>query len=401
MTHDTTSHDAGDASRRRPSSQSWAEIDLGAIRHNVRSIKRFIGRRWLWAVVKANAYGHGAAPVAHAALEAGADGLAVACLSEAAELRMDARIDAPLLILAPGDPRAAAWTVRLDLIQTACSRPMVAALSQAAGRLAKPARIHLKVDTGMGRIGVPYAQAADFAGLVAGLPGLQLEGVFSHLATAESPDDSYAQLQHRRFRGALDAITAAGIAPGIRHLANSAATLRFPEMLFDGVRNGLLIYGLMPDAPGLASLDLRPALSWRTRLSFVHHIPAGAAVSYGCTFVARRESTVGVIPLGYADGYPRSASNQSRVLVRGRECPAIGTICMDHMMVDVTEVEGASVGDDVTVLGRQGNASITANHLAAWAGTVIHEVPTVIGQRVTRVYLDPDRSGPKQEGEPR
>jgi alanine racemase len=177
----------------------------------------------------------------------------------------------------------------------------------------------------------------------------------------------------------------------VRHLANSAAALRFPEMLLDGVRAGLLMYGIQPDAPDLAPLDLRPAMSWKTRLSYLHRLPAGSPVSYGCTYVTERESLVGVLPLGYADGYPRSASNHAHVLLRGQPCPVIGVVCMDHMMIDATQAEGAEVGDEAVLLGRQGNSAITANRLAEWAGTVVHEVPTVIGRRVKRVYVDGER----------
>ncbi|MFB3881846.1 MAG: alanine racemase [Armatimonadota bacterium] len=378
-------------SLRRPSSHSWAEVDLTAIRHNVRAIKRFLGpSRWLWTVVKADAYGHGADAVAGAALEAGADGLAVSCLSEAGDLRAVTR--APLLVLAPGDVRAAAWMVRLDIIQTACSRPMAEALSRAAQRLDKPARVHLKVDTGMGRIGVPPEQAVEFAAFLSSLPGISLEGVFSHLATAESPDESYALLQFQRFQEVLSLLAAARIPAGMRHLANSAAALRFPEMLLDGVRTGLLTYGLLPEAPGLAPIALRPALTWKTQLSFLHKAPAGSPISYGGTFVPRTDSLVGVLPLGYADGYPRQASNRARALVRGRECPVIGAVCMDHMMIDVTGVPGVQVGDEAVLLGRQGKAAISANQLAAWAGTVTHEVPTAIGRRVKRVFLDQEEA---------
>ena len=385
-------NDASDTSLHRPSSHSWVEIDLAAIRHNVTAIKRFIGpSRWLWAVVKADAYGHGAEIAANVALEAGADGVAVSCLSEAAELRMDARIRAPLLVLAPGDTRAAAWMVRLDIIQTACSPPMVEALSRAAGRLEKPARVHLKIDTGMGRIGVRPEQAVEFATFLTGLPGVKLEGVFSHLGTAESPDPAYAHHQFALFQQTLAHLHDAGIPLGMRHIANSAATLRFPDMLLDGVRAGLVIYGIMPDAPELAQINLRPALSWKTQLSFLHRVPPGSAISYGRTYVADRDCTIGVLPLGYADGYPRQASNRSRVLLRGRECPVVGVVCMDHSMVDVSAVPEARIGDEVVLIGKQGNAAITANQLAAWAGTTVHEVPTVIGHRVKRVYLDRER----------
>jgi len=397
MTDQRQSHATEEQALRRPSAHSWVEVDLAAIRHNVGTIKQFLGpNRHLWAVVKANAYGHGAVETAGAALEAGADGLAVSCLNEAAELRVDAGIRAPLLVLAPGDPRAAAWMVRLHIVQTACYQPMVEALSKAAQRLDKPANVHLKVDTGMGRLGVLPEQAAEFARLITDLPGLQLEGLFSHLATAESDDPSYAQLQFERFNTVLRDLSAASITPGMRHLANSAAALRFPEMLFDGIRAGLLVYGIHPDAPDLAALDLHPAMTWKTRLSFLHRLPAGSSVSYGRTYVAERECSVGVLPLGYADGYPRHASNRSHVLLRGRMCPVIGAVCMDHLMIDASGVPDAEIDDEVILLGRQGNSAVTANQLAQWAGTVVHEVPTVIGRRVKRLYLD--REQPRDPG---
>lgn len=391
-------------SARRIRSPSWVEVDLAAVRHNVRALKHSFGVRChLWAVVKANAYGHGATPVAGAALQAGADGLAVASLPEAAALRRTG-ITAPIILLSAGHPRAAPRTVRLGLIQTACREDTVRALSRAAGRLGSEARVHLKVDTGMGRLGVRPEQAAGFARLVTSLPAVSLEGAFSHLATAESADPSYARTQFLRFQEALEQIGAAGINPGMRHIANSAGALRFPEMRLDGVRTGLLVYGILPDAPGLAPLDLRPVLTWKTGLAFVQRLPAGSPVSYGCTYVTSRECLVGVLPLGYADGYPRHASNRAKVLVRGRECSIIGVVCMDHVIVDLTPAEDARPGDEVVVIGRQGNSRISANQLAQWAGTVVHEIPTIIGRRVGRIYLDQEEPldpGLSQEGEPR
>ena len=374
--------------RPRPTTHSWLEIDLAAIRHNVRALKRLLGpHRHLWAVVKANAYGHGAVPTARAALEAGADGLAVSCLIEAAELRR-AGISAPILLLTASEPRAAAWTVRLDLMQTACASDTMHALSEAAQRFGRLAKVHLKIETGMGRLGVPPDEAAPFAALIESLPGISLEGVFSHLATAESKDPAYACTQFERFQQAVHNIGAAGINPGRRHVANSAATLRFPEMRLDGVRTGLLLHGILPDAPDLEPLDLRPALIWKTSLSFLQHLPAGSPVSYGSTYVTPRDSLVGVLPLGYADGYPRRASNRAQVLIRGRLCPVIGVVCMDHTMIDLTSLPEARVGDEVVLIGPQGDSRITANHLAQWADTVVHEIPTVIGKRVRRVYVD-------------
>jgi alanine racemase len=364
------------------------EIDLAAVRHNVRILRTLLGSHChLWAVVKANAYGHGAVPSGRAALESGADGLAVACLLEAAELRRSG-ITAPILLLTASEPRAAEWTVRLGLTQTVCTEDTVRALADAAQRLDRCAKVHLKIDTGMGRLGIPPEKAAEFAGLIQALRGLSLEGVFSHLATAESEDTGYVWTQFERFTKAVREISEAGIDPGIRHLANSAAALRFPEMRLDGIRPGLLLYGLLPDAPGLEPLDLRPALSWRTTLAFRQLLPAGSPISYGCTYVTPRECLVGVLPLGYADGYPRHASNRAHVLLRGRACPVVGVVCMDHTIIDLSAVPDAEVADEVVLVGRQGKARITANQLAEWAGTVVHEIPTVIGKRVRRVYLD-------------
>lgn len=374
---------------RSPGTHSWAEVDLAAVRHNVRAVKALLGERsHLWAVVKAGAYGHGAVPTARAAVEAGADGLAVSCLSEAAELRK-AGISVPVLHLGAGEPRSAQRILRLGVVQAVCTRALVQALSRAAERLGEPAKVHLKIDTGMGRFGVSPDEAAAFASFIAGLPQVRLMGVFSHLATADSEDPAYALAQFARFQHAVRTIAQSGLQVGMRHLTNSAATLRFPDMCLDGVRTGLLIYGIRPDSPGLAQLDLRPALTWKSRIAFLHRIPAGSPISYGGTYVTPRECNIGVLPLGYADGYPRSASNRAHVLVRGRRCPVVGVVCMDHVMIDLSLAQDAGIGEEVVLVGRQGNSRVSPNELAQWAGTVVHEVPTVIGRRVKRVYLDP------------
>jgi alanine racemase len=367
-------------------------VDLAAVRDNARAVKGLVGEgRYLWAVVKADAYGHGAIRTARAALAGGADGLAVACLAEAAQLRR-AGVSAPILHLAAGEPRRAGRVLELDLVQCACTEEMVRALSRAAQRRGRAARVHVKVDTGMGRLGVSPERAASLARLASELPGVRMEGVFSHLATAEAEDPTFALRQQERFARAVESIAAAGVEPGMRHLANSAAALRF------GVRTGLLVYGILPDAEIAPSVELRPALCWHTRVAFLHRVPAGSPISYGGTYVTTEERLVGVLPVGYADGYPRHASNRAQVLLRGRECPVIGVVCMDHVMIDATPAAGPEVGDEVTLLGRQGKAAITANQLAAWAGTVVHETPTVIGRRVQRVYLDSESGA---EGESR
>ena len=403
MSEDSQPRTTKRRSLRRASSHSWAEIDLAAVRHNVRAVKGLLGGEChLWAVVKAGAYGHGAVPTARAALDAGADGLAVSSLGEASQLRR-AGIGAPILHLGPGEPRSARRILRLDVVQSVCTEPVVRALSRAAQRLSALAKVHLKIDTGMGRLGVSPEGAATFARLIAELPQMRLTGAFSHLATADADDPEYALAQFERFQEALRAIDDAGLGVSMRHLANSAGALRFPDMRLEAVRAGLLIYGIRPDSPGLAPLDLRPALTWKTRVAFVHRLPAGSPISYGRTYITPHECDIGVLPVGYADGYPRSASNRARVLVRGRPCSVVGVICMDHTMVDLGPAGGARIGDEVVLVGRQGNSCVTANQLAQWAGTVVHEVPTAIGRRVKRVYrgakraLDPSL-GPEGEG---
>jgi alanine racemase len=371
-----------------PQSASWVEVDLGAVRHNMQALRKLIGPTCgIWAVVKANGYGHGAVPVAKAALEGGAAGLAVASWLEARELRR-AGISSPILLLSAGDPRLATQVVKHEITQTVCTREMVAALSRSARRLGKTADAHLKIDTGLGRLGVLPEAAGEFAEFLLTQEGVWLGGVFSHLATAEAEETGYAQQQFARFGRAISEVVAAGADPGIRHLANSAAALRFPEMRLDRVRAGLLVYGIRPDVPGLAEIDLRPALTWKARLAFVQEQPAGSAISYGGTHITGDRCRTAVLPLGYADGYPRHASNRAHVLVRGEICPVIGRVCMDHVIVEVTAAGEVGPGEEAVLIGSQGDRCISANELAQWADTCAHEVTTVIGRRVARVYVD-------------
>jgi alanine racemase len=360
------------------------EVDLAAVLHNVRAVLHLVAPAGLLAVVKANAYGHGAAAVAQAAQEAGADGLAVACLREGEQLRQ-AGLTGPILLLSAGSVEEARAVVAHDLTQTVCRREVAEALSAAAQEAGRTAQVHLKLDTGMGRLGAPAEAVLELAQAVYALPGVEVTGVFSHLATAEDPDPTYARAQFACYQEALRVLGAHGFASGRRHLANSAAALRFPEMRLEAVRTGLLIYGLDP-VPGQEVVPLRPALSWKTRVAFARVCAAGCSVSYARTYVTTRECLVGVLPLGYADGFPRAASNRAQVLVRGQLCPVIGTVCMDHVMVDLSPAGEVAVGEEVVLIGEQRGRRITANQLAEWAGTVVHEIPTRIGARVGRCY---------------
>jgi alanine racemase len=365
--------------------QAWVEVDLAAIAGNVRALKLLLGRRTgVIAVVKADAYGHGALPVSRAAVAGGAAMLAVTNLLEAAELRKSG-IAAPLLVLDAGSPALAEEVVRLGLVQTVSGFEMARALSAAAKKLRRPAEVHLKIDTGLGRLGAPHERAAALLRRIACLPQVKVSGLFSHLATAEDADRSYALLQFERFRSALAALRAAGLPVPPCHLANSAGLLSFPEMRLDFVRAGLLIYGIDP-GPGLPK-GFRPALTWKTRIAFLKRLRRGDSVSYGRTFVAPGAMRIAVLPLGYADGYPRPLSNRGEVLIRGKRCPVVGVVCMDHTMVDVSGISRPRPGELVLLLGRQGREAITVAELAKRAGTVPHEITTRIGKRVGRVLL--------------
>jgi len=368
-------------------SPNWLEIDLSAIRGNVAALQRFLGEHCkVLAVVKANAYGHGAQQAARAALEGGAWGLCVASLPEAREIRRGG-IDAPLLLLNSGRPEEAVEVVHFHLIQALYSREMAEALSRAALRIGYEAEAHLKVDTGMGRLGVRPEEALRFASEVAGFPALRLTGVFSHLATAEEADETFARAQFQRFRACLDSL--ASRLPGLNaHIANSAATLKFPQMHLDMVRAGLLIYGVYPTFQlAQAGLHLRPALTWKTRIAFVKTVAAGTPISYGSTWRANSPTTIATLPVGYSDGYPRALSNRGQVLLRGRLKPVVGRVCMNHTLLDIGEEPEVRPGEEVVLIGQQEENRLTVNHLAEWGETVPHEILGRLGRHLPRVYV--------------
>jgi alanine racemase len=361
-----------------------AEVSLGALRANCRRARELVGTSVaVMAVVKADAYGHGAAAAARAFVEAGAAALGVSTVAEGVELRR-AGVAAPIVVLGgafAGEEPAVAEHDLACGVWTLASAEALAAAARAAGR---PARLHLKVDTGMTRLGVSVADAAAFGRAVAGLDGVRIEGVFSHFASADAVDTAAARAQTARFREAVEALAAAGIRPPHVHLANSAAVLSAPEAHFTMVRPGLMLYGYAP-APHLsARAAVRPALGLRTALSLVRHVPAGTRVGYGGDFVAARPSTIGVLPVGYADGYHRRGSGRAEVLVGGRRAPVAGRICMDHTMVDVTDVPDAAAGTPVLLFG----PGLGADELGEWWDTISYEVLTAVGRRVPRRYVE-------------
>lgn len=367
---------------RRP---AWVEIDLEAIRHNVRTIKRMAGDgvRFM-AVVKADGYGHGAVRVARAALEAGADWLGVALVEEGVELRENG-ITAPILVLSESSPSAASLAVEYDLATTVCSEETARVLSLEAVRQGKQARVHLKVDTGMNRIGVPPDRVGEVAVRLLTMPNLFFEGLFTHFARADEPDNELTDLQIERF--CLSCASLPKDAHPIIHAANSAATLLHPRSRFEMVRIGIALYGLHPSMETVGKVDLRPAFSLKARPSFIKKVAAGEGVSYGHTRKLERNSIVVTVPVGYGDGYSRRLSNIGEVLIGGRRFSILGNVCMDQFMVDMGQNE-CYPEDEIVLIGRQGDEEITADEIAGLLGTINYEIVCMVNRRVPRIYLN-------------
>ncbi|MEK7215094.1 MAG: alanine racemase [Chloroflexota bacterium] len=366
----------------------WAEVDLDALTHNIRQIQRRIGPdRQILAVVKANAYGHGAPAVAGAAVAAGATHLGVACVDEGVQLRA-AGIGAPIVLLGFLPAWEAAVAVVHRLTPTVTTPETAHALDAACRTHRTTVDIHLKIDTGMGRFGVNPDEAPAFAQFLQTLPTLNLRGVYTHFAVADETDKTFTRRQFALFME-----TAGRLPPGLlRHVANSAAIADLPEMGLDMVRPGIALYGCYPSPYVGRDLDLRPVLSLKSYVARVHTLAAGETVSYGRTWTAPRASRIALIPCGYADGLPRITSNRGAVLIRGRRAPVVGRVCMDQHMVDVTDIPEVALGDEAVIIGRQGDAVITAEEIAALAGTINYEVLCAVAARVPRHYLQGGRA---------
>ncbi len=369
----------------------WAEIDLTAITHNTKVLKGHVSPKTMFmAVVKANGYGHGAYRVAEAALAAGADRLGVATVEEAAQL-MAAGIDAPIHVLseAPPDPEDSGTIAENGFIATVCRPETANSLSRAAEDIGQDVVVHVKIDTGMNRLGLRDEPAAVIAFLehLHRLPGIKPEGLFTHFAAADDPASDFTARQLDRFMSVVGELNKRDLCPPIKHAANSAAIIGFPESHLDMVRAGIAMYGLDPSPAFAGRADIKPALSLKARISFVKDVPAGEGISYGLTYKTSRDSRIATLPLGYADGYSRLLSNKTDVLVKGKKAINTGTICMDQFMVDVTEVPGAEPGSEAVLIGRDGGLSITADEIASRLGTINYEVVCMISARVPRVYL--------------
>ena len=369
--------------------RAWVEVDLAALAHNVRTLKAWLTPTTkLMAVVKADAYGHGAITVARTALANGADSLAIATLAEGVELRRGG-ITAPILILgainAPEDIKAvAAW----KLSATVCDRQQALVFDRTFAALGTSAAVQLKLDTGMSRLGTNWQDAVDFASFVRDLPHLEIKSIYSHFSTADEPDCSYMDMQHRRFKTAIARLKKAGLNPPELHLANSAATLSDRTTHYDLVRVGLALYGLSPAAHLEQILDLKPVLQVKAKIAQVKTIPKGEGVSYGRKFITSCDTKVAVVGIGYADGVPRNLSNRLQAIVGGKLASQIGAITMDQLMLRIDDIPNVKAGDTVTLIGREGNLSLTAEDWANKLDTISWEILCGFKHRLPRIFIN-------------
>lgn len=390
--------------------RAWIEVDLGALKNNVRRLSKWAAPARFLAVVKADGYGHGMEAVARVAVDEGAWGLAVVNIDEGLRLRK-AGFGCPIVIIGPifGFELAAALQAELSL--PVYSREVLQEVAQAAQAAGVTARVHIKFDTGLGRLALPYDQAHEFLTQVRDTPGLHIEGLYSHLADAEGLDQRYTLQQFTRFQEVQQVAGELGIRPDIAHLSASAASMLIQPARLDAVRLGIAMYGLWPAeetrllllsrghnlfqelnmhfqsglTPQLDDL-LHPALSYKTRIAQLKQVPADSSIGYGCTFVTQRPTTLAVLPVGYYEGYDRHLSNCGEVLVRGRRARVLGRVCMNVVTVDVTDIAGVSLDDEVVLLGRQGSQQVSAEEWARRIGTINYEVVTRLPAHLPRIY---------------
>jgi len=372
---------------------TWVEIDVAALKKNVQALKaRLASTVRFMAVVKANAYGHGAIALSPIFAQAGVDWLAVATPGEGIDLRKQGTT-LPILVLGYTPPWAVAAALEAQLTLTVSSEELIHVITQIAHESGRPVCIHVKVNTGMNRLGFAPEAVAPFLSMMRHQTDIIVEGLFTHFATADKPNSSFFTKQLQEFQRLVANLTEQGLRPPLVHAANSAAALYQPQAHFDMVRYGIALYGLHPDrqtAP--LPTTLQPALSWKAQIVQITPLQGGESVGYGQSFVAQSSKTIATIPLGYADGFPRSPKNWHTVLIQGEEVPIVGHVCMDQSMVDITHLlaqgKHVQVGDEVVLLGRQGNNELTAEAIGAQTGTINYEVVSRILPRVPRIMVE-------------
>ena len=362
-----------------------AEINLSAIAFNLAGIKKRVAPAAIMAVVKADAYGHGAVEVSRHALQHGAEYLGVALTQEGIELRQSG-LECPILVFGGAWPEEADSLVAHDLEATVYDSNGLEALRAAAQNQNKSANIHIKLDTGMGRVGIDWRTALPFVEKAARSGGIQLQGLYTHFATSDQIDKSFAYLQLARFQQVVKQLETRGIRTPLKHTANSGAILDMPESYFDLVRPGVMMYGYYPSKETSESVPLRPAMTFKTRVLYVKSIERGTSVSYGRQFIAKKETHIATLQVGYADGYNRLLSNRGEVLIRGKRYPVVGRVCMDLIMANVGEDEDIATGDEAVLFGRQGNEEVTVQSICDLLNTIPYEVTCWVSKRVPRVY---------------
>jgi len=371
--------------------RAWAEVNLDNIVHNLQEIRRLVGTKTkIMAVVKADAYGHGAVEVSKTLLKNGADRLAVGYIDEAIQLRANG-ISAPIQILSHTFPDRVNEILEYDVIQTIFNMELASELSRVAGRKKKKLKIHVKVDSGMGRLGFPCeGKTVEKIIQISRMPWIEVEGIMTHFASADEDDCGYTLKQFELFMKLCAELDNRGVYIAIRHAANSAATINYPQMHLDMVRPGIAIYGLYSGILiNKCTINLKPAIALKARVINIKQLNKGAFISYGRTYKTKSKRVIATISIGYADGYPRGLSNRSKVIINGKIMPLVGTICMDHCMTDVTEIkDDIYLGQEAVLFGRQDNNEIAVDEIAKTLGTINYEIVCKIGLRVPRIYYE-------------
>ncbi|ACS81355.1 alanine racemase [Maridesulfovibrio salexigens] len=371
----------------------WAEVDLSAISHNFSEVQRLVNKQSkIMAVVKADAYGHGLTKVADCLNKAGADYFAVARLDEAVALRNHG-IEKPILILGYTPPEAATELLKHKVIQTVFSSEYAKDLNEKLNQTNKTLKVHIKIDTGMGRLGLvdEFNDGAVLESIstINRLPNLETEGVYTHFAASDEADKTSALEQLKQFKNILAGIERRGISIPLKHAANSAAIIDLPESYFDMVRPGIMLYGLYPsNGVHQQNAELRPAMQIKARIAQTKEVPAGFRISYGHTYTTPNATKLATIPLGYADGYRRQLSSAGKVLVHGQHASIVGRVCMDQSVIDVGKIENVEAGDEVVIIGRQEQAEISAERMACELGTINYEIVSTLMARVPRIFKD-------------
>jgi alanine racemase len=364
-----------------------AEIDLSAFKFNIEQIKKRVAPAKIMAIVKANGYGHGAVPLAHASIQAGAEYLAVALVEEGIELRENG-ITAPILVFSGLQEEQIDQFLDYDLEMTVYTESMARQISDRAQWWSQPARIHVKVDTGMGRVGVVPENSVELIQKIRQLSDIEIVGLYTHFATSDEKDKTYANFQLNRFKKVIAELEKKGINIPLKHAANSGAILDMPDTFFDMVRPGIMTYGWYPTDETSESVPVKPVMTFKTRVLYIKKIQSGESVSYGRKFIAARPTLVATLSVGYADGYNRLLSNRGEVLIRGKKFPVIGRVCMDLIHVDLGNDNEIQVGDEVVLFGSQGGAKVSVNEICQKLDTIPYEVCCWISDRVVRVYRE-------------